>query len=207
MRLSAAIALLVLLPLACVPARATDEPEAVYAKYHRAVMAGDLEEMVKYVPTPTRAEIYAMSASSKEATLKMAQYMMPRAFTLQRKTVQPNGHATLIVSGPWTGDGRKMQTMYGIVRMITENGEMKVDESSWTSEKPANLATPQPAAPQPAAPPAAADKAAPKAAVSTKGAPVVGTMSSSSPGRVLGKAKPPCVYKPVMTTEDIENCK
>src|ERR1700675_640111 len=119
--------------------------------------------------------------------------MMPRAFTLQRKTVQPNGRATLIVSGPWMGEGQRPETMYGVVRMVTENGEWKVDESNWSNEKPAILAMPNPAA----AP--VADKAAPKPTVAGKGAPVVGSMDSGSPGRRLGEAKPPCVYKPVMT--------
>lgn len=38
--LHAVIALLVLLPLSASPARAADEPEAVYAKYHRAAATG-----------------------------------------------------------------------------------------------------------------------------------------------------------------------
>jgi hypothetical protein len=198
MRLTAVIAMLFLLPLA---ALAADEPEAVYAKYHRATMAGDLDEMLKHGPAKRRAEIQGMSASSREAALKMAQYLMPRAFTLQRKTVQSNGRATLIVSGPWEGGRQRLETMYGIVRMVTENGEWKVDETAWSSEKPAILA-----APKPAAPAAAADKAAPRGGTG-KGAPVVGSMESASPARTLGDAKPPCVYKPVMTAVDMENCK
>jgi hypothetical protein len=177
---------------------AADEPEAVYAKFHRAVMAGDLAEMLKYGPAQRRAEIEGMSASSKEAALKMAQFMMPRAFTLQRKTVQANGRAaTLIVSGPWADVDQKLDTMYGTVRMLQENGEWKVDETSWSNDKPAILA-----APKPAAAPVAAGKPAPKAA-----APAVGSMQSASPGRTLGAAKPECIYKPVMTAQDMENCK
>ncbi|MSQ62292.1 MAG: hypothetical protein EXR33_00385 [Betaproteobacteria bacterium] len=214
MRLPTVIALLVLLPLAALPVRGAEEPEAVYAKFHRAVIAGNLDEMLKYGPAPRRAEMHSMSDASREAALKMAQFMMPRAFTLQRKTVQANGRATLIVSGPWAGEGQKLETMYGIVRMVTENNEWKIDGSNWSNEKPPNLA-----APNRAAPPSAADKAAPKTSVAAKGAaavkdaaagsgaPVVGSTSSATPGRTLGAAKPPCVYKPVMTAVDIENCK
>jgi hypothetical protein len=39
------------------------------------------------------------------------------------------------------------------------------------------------------------------------GAPVVGSMDSLEPGRKLGVAKPECVYKPVMTAQDVENCR
>jgi len=187
-----ALSALCLLPPA---AMAADEPEAVYAKFHRAAMAGDLAEMAKYGPAVRRAEIQGMSESSKEAAIKMAQFMMPRAFTLQRKTLQSNGRATLIVSGPWDGDGRKLETMYGTVKMLTENGEWKVAESDWSSDRPAALAT---AAPKPGAAPAAASKA---------GASPPGSASPPTPERKLGTAKPPCVYKAVMTAEDVENCK
>ena len=40
----------------------------------------------------------------------------------------------------------------------------------------------------------------------TRPAPVVGTMSSA-PERKLGAAKAPCVYKPVMSDEDIRRCR
>jgi len=43
----AAFALLVLLPLA---APAAEEPEAVYAKFHRAAATGNVEEMLRYAP-------------------------------------------------------------------------------------------------------------------------------------------------------------
>jgi hypothetical protein len=185
--------LLALLPCA---APAAEEPEAVYAKFHRAAMAGDLDEMLKYGPAQRRAEMQGLSDAHREAALKMVQLMMPRAFKLERKTVNPNGRATLIVSGPTDDVVRGKETVYGIVKLVMENGEWKVDDASWGSDKPAILATPKPA-PQPAA-----DNAA-KGAVSMKGAQAVG----SPPGRKLGEAKPECVYKPVMTAEDMERCR
>ena len=198
-RLTAAIALLL---LAALPALAADEPEAVYAKYHRATMAGELEEMLRHGPAARRAEIQGMSESSRNAALKMAQFMMPRAFTMERKVVNPNGRAAeLIVSGPGEGgNSGKMETTYGTVRMLLEGGVWKVDDVSWNAEKPAILAAPK------SAPAPAAGKAA---AVSTRGAPVVGSMSSqlTGGGGKLAPAKPECVYKPVMTAKDIENCK
>jgi hypothetical protein len=48
-----------------------------------------------------------------------------------------------------------------------------------------------------------APKAAPKKAPAT---PVVGSMDAA-PEKKLGAAKEPCVYKPVMTAQDMENCK
>ena len=58
------------------------------------------------------------------------------------------------------------------------------------------------AAPAPRAAPAPAAKAAP----ARSGGALVGS-TSAPPERKLGIAKEPCVYKPVMTAEDMENCK
>lgn len=179
-------ALLALLPGA---AAAADEPEIVYAKYHRAVMSNDIDEMQKWVIARRSAELQSASASTRTAALTLAQYMVPRAYAVQRKIVTPNGRATLIVSGPWDGGQQKLDTVYGTVKMQWENAEWKVDETSWSDQKPAALLTPKPA-------PAAG-----------KGAPAAGAMTSVPSGRKLGDAKPECVYKPVMTAEDMERCR
>jgi hypothetical protein len=198
MRLPAIIALLALLPLAALPALAADEPEAVYAKFHRAAISRNLEELLRYGPDARRAELGSMSDAQKEAVLKMAASMMPRAFTVRSKQVAPNGRsARLVVSG--TGEnliGGRPETLFGEISMVMERGQWKVDESSWSNQAPANV----PAA-KPGAAPAAA-KAPAKAAARPQSAPV-----SQSPARTLGAAKPPCVYKAVMTAEDVENCK
>jgi len=179
-----------LLPAA---ALAADEPEVVYGRYHRAAMAGELDEMLNHGLAARRAAMQGMSAAHREAALKMAQFMMPRAFTLERKTVQGNGRATLVVSGPGgSGDGR-LVTIYGTVAMLMERGEWKVDQANWSTEKPAELAASK-AAPQAASKPAA------------KAAPAAGSTTAST-FRKLGDAKPECVYKPVMTAKDMENCK
>jgi len=197
MRSTAAVALLVLLPLAALPARSADAPEVVYGKFHRAVMAGDLEEMFRHGPAQRRAELQGMSAARKEATLKLAQFMMPRAFKLEQRTLHSGGRATLVVSGTGAMGPRGLEAMYGIVTMLQERGEWKVDEANWSNERPAVLG---------AAKSAAAEKAAPKAATSARGAPMVGT-PMATPARTLGEAKPACVYKPVMTAADMEACK
>ena len=198
LRFSAA-ALFLLLPCA---APAAEEPEVVYAKFHRAAASGDLEEMARYGPDARRAELATMSAAQKDASVKMAAVMMPRAFTLRSKLVNPDGRsARLVVSG--AGEnlvGGKRETLYGEIRMVMERGEWKVNESGWSNEQPKI-----PAPVRPAGAPSV-DKAAVKAAGKPQGAPVVGS-ASPRPLRTLGAAKPPCVYKPVMTAQDVENCR
>ena len=194
MRVPAIVFLAALLPLA---ALAADEPEVVYAKFHRAAISGDLGELGRLGPTARRHEMMEMSDAQKAAVLKMAASMMPRAFILKSKQViQPGRSARLIVSG--TGEnliGGKPETLYGEIKLVMEQGEWKVDESSWSNEPPENLAAAKPGAAKPAA-------AAPAAAARPQSAPV-----SSSPARTLGAAKAPCVYKAVMTAEDVENCR
>ena len=186
------IALLALLPLSAV---AADEPEVVYAKFHRAAMSNNLEDLLKYGPDARRAELGTMSEAQKEAALKMASSMMPRAFKLRSKQLGAGGRsARLLVSG--TGEniiGGKPEILYGEVSMVLERGEWKVDESSWSLEQPE-----APVPVRPAAAPAAAKAAAPQP---------VAKPAAIAPLRTLGPAKPPCVYKPVMTAEDVENCR
>ena len=191
---SLATALILLAPCA---ALAAEEPEAVYAKFHRAAVSGNLDELIRHGPQTRRAEMTSMSAAQKDATLKMAALLLPRAFTLRSKTVSPDGRsARLVVSGPGENlvDGRR-ETLYGQIRMVMEGPEWKVEESNWSNEQPA-----LPAAAKPAAAPAAG-----KAPAKT---PATGASMVGSPApRTFGTAKPPCVYKAVMTAEDMENCK
>ncbi|MEK6243136.1 MAG: hypothetical protein AABM33_01430 [Pseudomonadota bacterium] len=196
---SIATALFLLLPCT---APAQEDPEAVYGKFHRAAASGNLEEMAKYGPDARRAELATMSAAQKDANVKMLAAMMPRAFTLRSKLVNPDGRsARLIVSGQGESivEG-KPETLYGMIRMVMARGEWKVDESSWSNAQPGILARVQPAGSL------SVDKAALKAAGKPQGAPVVGS-TSATPPRKLGTAKPACVYKPVMTAEDMDNCR
>ena len=66
-----------------------------------------------------------------------------------------------------------------------------------------SLLLPMAAAAQTTPPAKAKKEAAPKKAPAT---PVVGSMDAA-PEKKLGAAKEPCVYKPVMTAQDMENCK
>jgi len=84
--------------------------------------------------------------------------------------------------------------VYGTIKLVQENGEWKVGEAAWSDEKPEILLTPK------SAPAPAANKGAAKV-------PVAGSASSDASDKKLGKAKPECVYKPVMTAEDMERCR
>jgi len=183
--------------LAALPLLAADEPETVYAKYHRAAASGDVNEMMRYVPEAQRAEMAAMSAAQRDAAAKMAIASAPRAFVLRNKTVAPDGKvARLVVSGDSAIAGRDTtETLYGSIRLVLEGTEWKVADEAWNNAPPAAMQ----AAPAQRAAPASAPQKAP-----AKGA---GGLVGSTPDRTLGTAKEPCVFKPVMTAEDMERCR
>jgi hypothetical protein len=129
--------------------------------------------------------------------------LLPRAYLLHNKTVNPNGQAArLIVSGNSDFQpGDKPETLYGTIRMEMQGGEWKVAGMDWSNSRPAGLAEGRPpvrGAPAPAAQPQTSPAAARRGPVNAVGTPVE---------KKLGTAKPPCVYKPVMTAEDMENCR
>jgi hypothetical protein len=202
-------AFLSLSALAALPTHAADEPDAVYGKYHRAAAAGDLDGMAQYAQAAQRAELLAMSAAQKSAMVKMLAVTMPRAYAVRNKSVAPDGKsARLVVSGPGEGQpGEKPEMLYGTVRMTVEGGEWKVGETQWTNNAPAGLAS-APAAAKSAAPaPAKAAAPAAKQAIPARGGAALVGSTSAPPERKLGTAKEPCVYKPVMSAEDLENCR
>jgi len=192
-------------------ARAADEPEAVYAKYHRAVATRNVNDMMRYASAAQRSELADMSPAQKDAAVKMVAAMVPPAFLLHKKVVGPDGRtARLQLSGPGAAlAGGKPETMYGNIGMVNEAGEWKVAMTNWSNTAPAGF----PAAPAGRTAPATPAAAKPAPPVSKSAPPARGGggalvgSTNAPPERKLGQAKEPCVYKPVMTAEDLENCK
>lgn len=196
-------AFLFLAAVAAAPVGAADEPEAVYAKYHRAVATRNFNDMLRYASAVQRSEMSDLSPAQKDAAVKMVAAMVPPAFLLHNKIVAPDGKtARLQLSGPGPAPvGGKPETMYGSVGMVNEGGEWKVAAANWSNTAPAGLPAARTASTAPSAP--AAAKSAPPA---RGGGGLVGS-TATPPDRKLGIAKEPCVYKAVMTAEDVENCR
>ena len=135
--MSRAFFLLAALALA-LPASAADEPEAVYAKYHRAAAQGNFDEMMRYTTDEQRAEMSALSPAQRSSSVKMIDSLMPSTYKVRAKSVYTDSKiARLYVAGPAksTIDG-KPGTLYGTVRLVVQHGEWKVQNIEWSNQDP-----------------------------------------------------------------------
>ena len=172
------------------PAFGWEEPDAVYAKYHNAIMTGNSDEMLRLTAGSRRGDI----APRKDSELRALHASMPAAFALEQKTVGRDGQtARLYLSA--SGEAfptPKAGAQFGIVRMALEGGEWRLVDQSWAREKPVEIAPARPTV--------------------TEGG-RVRSMTHPSAGQgqprqpLLRIARPDCTYQPVMSDEEIERCR
>ena len=123
-------------------ALAADEPEAVYAKFHRAVVAGDFNEMTKYGTAKQVAETKAMPPAARQAALELVRRLMPRSYSVAGRRVETDERMTLRLVSQGAGG-----IASGTARMQLERGEWKVDEVNWSSGPAARSAAAAPSTP------------------------------------------------------------
>ena len=166
-------------------ARAWEEPDAAYAKYHNAIMTGNADEMLRLTTGKRRGEL----AGRKDLEILQQHASMPNAYALERKTLTPDGQiARLYFSAPGEAfPTPKAGVQYGIVRLALEGGEWKLLDQSWAREKPVEIS--------PARAPVEASRTPDSARTARTRPPL------------LRLAKPDCVYQPVMSDEEIERCR
>jgi hypothetical protein len=208
--------LLLALPFA---ALAQDDPQTVYSRMHKALLAADVGEALKYSTEARRKEIDALPQAQKTATVQVIAKLMPQAYTVAGTTVAPDGKtAELRASGTAPAVmGGKPQTSYGVISLVKEKNEWKVDRSEWSSERPAAMVLTQaPAgAPQAATPEAAKDEVemneeeAKKAREEVDAAARKKAAEDAAAERQRQKEARMllCVIRPVMSDEQIEYCR
>jgi hypothetical protein len=141
--------------LASCSAFAQEQPEQVYLKLHRAMLAGNAEEVMSYATLAKRAEMKNMPG--RDAVIKMMAGLTPKAYTVNSRVFNPDGKtARLIASGMGEFMGSHSM-MYGTINFLREEGQWRVEQWEWGNQKPAAFPVAKPAAPAvPAAPAAAA---------------------------------------------------
>lgn len=114
-------------PLVVTVTGVSDEPSKVFEEWCRALMAGDVETMLRYAP-PEVAEMMAAADSTEVAeSLEFQQMMMPTNIEIVDR-VTDGDEVTLELVG-----SRAMETSKGTVRLIKVDGRWLVGEQSWSS--------------------------------------------------------------------------
>lgn len=186
-----ALAFMLALPLA---APAQEPPESVYARLHAAALAANSDAALAHATKARQAELAGMSKAEKDGFFKMMAGLMPRTYTVTGKQVAPGGKSA-VLRATGTGEFMGRGQMYAEVKFQMEGNAWKVDTWEWTSTPPAGPLVALAAAVPPAKPQAKAPSRPVQA-------------PAAAPPRKLGQqADTQCVFKPVMTEEDMEKCR
>lgn len=185
-----------------------EEPEAVFARFHRAMLEGNLAEMKKYGTPAGAKDLEKLPPEQQKAMLEMVKKLLPSSYTITGREGAGSGSMMLKATGQGTDlmTGRP-QTQYGQIRMVKMGNDWKVDKTSWNNrdESGGGVASPRPSSMPPRA--AAQVKPALTPAPARAGSTSTPAVFGAPVERKLGEAKAPCVYKPVMTQQDMDNCK
>ena len=108
---------------ACAAAVAADEPDAVYARFHAAALAHDAQAVRSY------------TAQAQRATLVVPE--LPKSYRLTGKALRKDGDAVeLRAVGTADSVGLGYTQMFGVVGLVREGGEWKVERLAWSTERP-----------------------------------------------------------------------
>lgn len=130
--------LLLALPFA---AMAQEDPEAVYSKMHKALLASNVDEALKYSTEARRQELSSLPQAQKVATVQLIAKMLPQTYSIAGTNIAPDGKtAELRASGQAPAlMGGKPETNYGVILFVKEKNEWKVDKSEWSNTRPGNF--------------------------------------------------------------------
>ncbi len=172
-----------LLALFCGGAIAQEDPEAVYAKLHRAALAGKADEVVSYGTAAQRAELAKLPKEEREAVIGFLAKMLPATYTITEKTIAPDGNSA-VLRGTGVVELIGKSDSYLLANFKKEGGVWKVEKWSWTGNKPpAAAAKPVVTAAASPAPALAAPKAVVPEKLSAARASSPAAAGSASSGR------------------------
>src|SRR3970040_2461528 len=73
-----------------------EQPEQVYQKLHRAMLAGKTEEVMSYATAAKRNELKGQPG--RDATLKLIAALMPKAYVVTSRGFHPDGKPARLVT-------------------------------------------------------------------------------------------------------------
>lgn len=165
MRLRHALYACAMFVLGCAGASAQEDPEAVYARLHRALLAGNAEEVAGYSTAATRAELAAKPQAERNALMRAMAQAAPRTYTVTEKSIAPDGKSATL-RGTGISEFQTRAEAYLTASFRKEGEAWKVAIWAWSNQKPPPIANPaKPDAPAAAKP---AEQAAPPQVVVTR---------------------------------------
>ncbi|MCK9380101.1 MAG: hypothetical protein M0P95_03415 [Sulfuritalea sp.] len=130
---------------------AQEDPEAVYAKLHRAMLAGNGEEVMAYSTAATKAELAAKPPAERQALMRSMAQALPKTYTITEKSIAPDGMSATL-RGTGVSEYQTRAEAYLTASFRKEGEAWKVATWGWSNQKPPAVAKPvAPAAASPAA--------------------------------------------------------
>jgi acyl-CoA reductase-like NAD-dependent aldehyde dehydrogenase len=116
---------LVALAMIAMPALAQDQPETVYANFHRAGLAADYDTMRKYESAAKLNQMDRIPPAERKAILQALAKLLPSRYAVVEKTVEEGAkRAVLRLRGT-------QPAVSGTITFVKEKGEWKVDDANW----------------------------------------------------------------------------
>lgn len=177
--------------------RAADDPETVYRKFHEAALAQDVDAMHRYTTQAEQGEL--------------ALPTVPKTYRITGKARRRDGRAVeLRASGTADSVGLGYTQIFGVVDLVKENGEWKIERLAWSTERPGEYPEGYEIV-QGGAPAPRADGNAQPRFVLPPSPPEPSRLVTKRPAEAGSEEPPkpparPCVIKPVMTDDDLRAC-
>ncbi len=181
MRLRHALYACALFVLSCAGASAQEDPEAVYARLHRAMLAGNADEVAGYSTAATRAELAAKPQAERNALMRAMAQAAPRTYTVTEKSIAPDGKSATL-RGTGISEFQTRAEAYLTASFRKEGEAWKVATWAWSNQKPPPVANPtNPAQPAKSAAAKPAEPAAPQVVITRKLGPLPAAAAPDRP--------------------------
>jgi len=121
-------------------AAAQEPPEAVYRKFHDAMIKGNIAELRKWGAAKVGEDIASASQDELKAMVEFFGGMMPNTYTVTGKVISPDGMKANLHLNANVEDEGKVKKLPANISMVREGGAWKVLMTEWGGDQPSDAA-------------------------------------------------------------------